>query len=244
MTKLSQKYIIPSYQTDCSYRLRPTSFMSIAQEAADVNAKELGFGHDTLVNHNIAWILSKVHVEFVDTPLWKEEIILNTWHKGRKGIFYLRDFLLTDMDGNERVKATTSWLLLNLESRSVVRHAPFDDEYGICSENAFEAPAAAVRMPKEQTPELVKEHIVSYSDIDKNQHANNAMYMRWSMNSIDYEITSKRPVKEFTINFNSETKIGEKVDIYRIMEEREDGLHVFLEGKVGEKSAYIVEIVF
>jgi hypothetical protein len=34
------------------------------------------------------------------------------------------------------------------------------------------------------------------------------------------------------------------VDLYRAIQETEDGLHVFIEGKVADKSAFIVEIVF
>jgi hypothetical protein len=47
-----------------------------------------------------------------------------------------------------------------------------------------------------------------------------------------------------TINFNNEIKPQEQVDLYRAMVDAEDGLHVFIEGKVEEKSAFIVEIVF
>ena len=51
-------------------------------------------------------------------------------------------------------------------------------------------------------------------------------------------------MKEFTINFNHETKAGDVVDIYRASVEKEDGLHVFVEGKLGDVSSFCVEIVF
>ena len=70
------------------------------------------------------------------------------------------------------------------------------------------------------------------------------MYMQWSMNAVGYDITSSRPVKEFTINFNHETKAGDEVEIYRAAVEQEDGLHVFVEGRTGDVSSYCVEIVF
>ncbi len=244
MSKYTEKFIIPCYNTDVACRLKPTAFMNIAQEAAGENAKHLGFGYDDLIKYNTAWILSRVHVVFIDTPKWKDEITLQTWHKGLDRLFYLRDFIMTDSEGRERVKATTSWLILDLETRKMVRHPQMDDEGTVCKENIIEKPADKVRMPRSAEPELVRTHEVSYSDIDNNGHTNNAMYMQWSMNAVGYEITSARPVKEFTINFNHETKIGDRVNIYRVMEEREDGLHVFVEGKVEDTSSYIVEIIF
>jgi acyl-ACP thioesterase len=108
----------------------------------------------------------------------------------------------------------------------------------------IDTPAEKVQLPKDAKAELVRRHTVSYSDIDTNGHTNNAMYMQWSMNSVGYDITSTRAVKEFTINFNHETKAGDVVDIYRVSVEKEDGLHVFVEGKLGDVSSFCVEIVF
>lgn len=244
MIKYTEKHIIPCYDTDASWRLKPTSFMNLAQEAAGRHAVYLGFGYDDLIRNNTAWILSRVHVEFVDAPKWREEVTLNTWHKGLNRLFYLRDFLVNDNEGKARVKATTSWLVLNLETRRLVRDPMLMEEGTVCKENVIETPADKVQMPKDAVPELVRSHAVSYSDIDTNGHTNNAMYMQWAMNSVDYETASSKPVKEFTINFNHETKAGDVVDIYRASVEKEDGLHVYVEGKLGETSSFCVEILF
>ena len=244
MIKYIEKITVPCYDTDASWLLKPASFMNLAQEAAGRHAVYLGFGYDDLIVSNTAWILSRVHVEFIDTPKWREDITLTTWHKGLNRLFFLRDFVLTDVQGKERVKATTSWLVLNLETRRLVRDPKLIEEGTVCTENAIETPADKVQMPKEVEPEFVMEHKVAYSDIDTNGHANNAMYMHWAMDAVDYDIASTRPVKEFTINFNHETKAGEVVKLYKAVVEKEDGRHVFVEGRLAEASSFIVEIVF
>lgn len=244
MIKYIEKITVPCYDTDASWLLKPASFMNLAQEAAGRHAVYLGFGYDDLIVSNTAWILSRVHVEFIDTPKWREDITLTTWHKGLNRLFFLRDFVLTDAQGKERVKATTSWLVLNLETRRLVRDPKLIEEGTVCTENAIETPADKVQMPKEVEPEFVMEHKVAYSDIDTNGHANNAMYMHWAMDAVDYDIASTRPVKEFTINFNHETKAGEVVELYKAVVEKEDGRHVFVEGRLAEASSFIVEIVF
>lgn len=244
MIKYIEKITVPCYDTDASWLLKPASFMNLAQEAAGRHAVYLGFGYDDLIVSNTAWILSRVHVEFIDTPKWREDITLTTWHKGLNRLFFLRDFVLTDAQGKERVKATTSWLVLNLETRRLVRDPKLIEEGTVCTENAIETPADKVQMPKEVEPEFVMEHKVAYSDIDTNGHANNAMYMHWAMDAVDYDIASTRPVKEFTINFNHETKAGEVVKLYKAVVEKDDGRHVFVEGRLAEASSFIVEIVF
>ena len=244
MKKYIQNHKIACYDTDAAWRLKPASFMNLAQEAAGNHAVFLGFGYDDLIKTNTAWILSRVHVEFIDTPLWREDITLTTWHKGLNRLFFLRDFILTDKDGKERVKATTSWLVMNLETRRLVRDPGLMEDGTVCTENALETPADKVQMPKDMEPEHVIDHVVAYSDIDTNAHANNAMYMQWAMDAVGYELTSTRPVKWFTINFNHETKAGDAVAMYRAIVEKEDGLHVFVEGRMEEVSAFCVEIVF
>ncbi|MBQ3207214.1 MAG: hypothetical protein IJB38_04295 [Bacteroidales bacterium] len=244
MNRLTQNLTIPCYQTDASWRLKPASFMDLAQEMANRHATVLGFGYDDLITSKTAWILSRMNIKFVNAPLWRDEVSLTTWHKGLNRLFFLRDFIMKDKDGNDCVKATTSWLVLNLETRRLVRDPHLMDEGTTCSDNVIETPAEKVQMPKDTEPEFVMEHVVSYSDVDLNGHTNNAMYMHWAMDAVDYAVASVRPVKEVTINFNHETKAGETVRIYRASLEKEDGLHVFVEGKVGDVSSFCVEILF
>lgn len=244
MKTLTQKYTIPCYDTDASWRLKPTSFMNLAQEAAGQHAVHLGFGYDDLIKTNTAWILSRMHIQFVDIPKWRDEVTLTTWHKGLDRLFYLRDFILTDAEGNPKVKATTSWLVLNLETRRLVRDPELMEDGTVNHENVIEAPADKVQMPKDVEPVLALEHVVAYSDVDMNAHTNNAMYMQWAMDAVEYDLASSRPVKELTINFNHETKAGDKVLIYRTTIEKEDGIHVYMEGKVGETSSFTVELIF
>ena len=244
MIRYIQNFVIPCYNTDASWRLKPSAFMDMAQEAAGLHAVHLGFGYDDLIKTNTAWILSRVNVKFVDTPLWRDEITLTTWHKGFNRLFFLRDFVITDKEGRERVKATTSWLVLDLESRTMVRDPNLVEGGTICMDNAVETPADKVRMPRGIEAEPVCEHVIGYSDVDMLGHANNAMYMHWAMDAVGYEITSERPVKEFTINFNHELKAGEKVTLFRSSVEKEGGLHVFIEGRTEAVSSFCVEIIF
>ena len=244
MNRLIQKHTIPCYQTDSKWRLKPASFMDLAQEAANTHAATLGFGYDDLIQSRTAWVLSRVNIHFLKNPLWRDEVTLTTWHKGLERLFFLRDFILTDKEGNECIKATTSWIVLNLDTRRLVRDPKLMDEGTTCSDNALETPAGKVQIPKDIEAKFVMDHIVSYSDVDLLGHTNNAMYMHWAMDALDYSLTSDRPVRELSINFNHETKAGEKVEVYRSEVEKEDGLHIFVEGKVENVSSFCVEFIF
>lgn len=244
MIRYTKDLTIQCYETDAAWRLKPASFMNFAQEAAGNHAVYLGFGYDELIAKNTAWILSRVHVVFNDIPKWKEDITLTTWHKGLNRLFFLRDFVLTDKEGRERVKATTSWLVLDLATRRLVRDPKLMEDGTVCTDNAIETPADKVQMPKDIEAVHVMDHVVAYSDVDMNGHTNNAMYMQWAMDAVDYDIASTMPVKEFTINFNHETKPGDVVAVYKARIIEGEGRRVYVEGKVDGQSAFCVEIIF
>ena len=64
------------------------------------------------------------------------------------------------------------------------------------------------------------------------------------MDAVEYDLASSRPLKSLTINFNHETKAGDKVVLCRAVVEKEDGIHVYVEGKVEETSSFTVELIF
>ena len=244
MIKYTEKHTIPCYDTDAAWRLKPTSFMNMAQEAAGRHAVYLGFGYDDLIKTNTAWILSRVHVEFIDTPKWREEITLNTWHKGLNRLFFLRDFVLTDNEGRERVKATTSWLVLNLETRRLVRDPKLMEDGTICTENALETPADKVQMPKDVEPELVRKHPVTWSEIDPNGHVNNVKYVVWAIDAVTQEDIKEKPLKKLLVNYDAEVMPGDVVKISRVRQETEEGIVYYITGKVSDKQNFSVKLLF
>lgn len=241
--KFRQHILIPCYDTDISQLLKPASFMDLAQEAANLHANILGFGYDNLMETRTAWVLSRMHIRFLRLPRWREEVDLATWHKGPERLFYLRDFLMTDSQGNRLVEATTSWLVLNIDTRRIVREAGICED-GICRDNAIAEPCGKVQKPDGCIMEKACVHTVSYSDVDMNGHTNNAMYLVWAMDAVGYDITSSRPLKEMKITFNRETRPGDEVTICKSCMETPDGLVFHIEGEAGGQSAFSAELLF
>jgi acyl-ACP thioesterase len=242
LQKYSGDYRIPSSDTDINSTLRPSAFLNLAQEAANINAQDMGFGYDELREANTAWILSRVHVIFHKLPKWRDQINIQSWHKGQKSLFYLRDFIVTNPEGEKLISSTTSWLVLNLETRRLVRNSAVADKLAeSINEDVIEEMAPKVQVPKDIEPVLAMEHKVVYSDLDVNQHVNNVMYTVWAMDAVGLEVTTQKPLKELKINFNNEIKPGDTVQIYKY----EISPEVFIiEGKVGDISSFIEELIF
>jgi len=252
--RFSTDITVPCYDTDASFRLKPAAFMDRAQEMAYLAAQALHFGYDDLQRHHTAWVLSRMRIDFLNPPKWTDETTLYTWHKGLDGLFFLRDFELRrqgDTDFADKSKAlvlcTSSWIVMNMQTRRLVRS---DEVLNMvpattqCPDNAIQTPCGKVVMPKNMPAEEVGRHKAAYSDIDVLGHTNNARYVVWAMDSIDYAEVAGSPVKSVSINFIKETKPEEVVRIFRSIEEIDGHRTYFIEGRIEDKPCFCARIDF
>lgn len=242
MAIYSIDHTITCYEADANKMMRPTAMLDLMQEAANVNASTLGFGYDEMMNSNTAWVLSRIHVKFNNTPKWRDEVNLKTWHKGVSKLFYLRDFILSDKEGNPMVLATTSWLIIDMNTRRLVRNS--DLALSDTAMHAIETPADKVVVPVDIEPELVRKHPVTWSEIDTNGHVNNVKYAVWAIDAVKQEDIKERPLKELLINYDAEVMPGDVVKISRIRQETEEGIVYYITGKVSDKQNFSVKLVF
>lgn len=213
----SENNIVKWHHVDIRQELKPYAFLNMMQEIAGNHANTLKFGYDTLQESNQIWVLSRIKVRFMEYPQWGEHLSLETWHKGMQSLFGLRDFILHKEDGTKAVCATSSWLIMNAKTRRIERNNVFNSNSEILNNgnktNAIETSCDKLKPQSEM--EFVREHTVMYSDIDNLMHTNNAKYIEWIIDSINFDIIKTHRIKEFQINYNAETKLGEKIEIYR-----------------------------
>lgn len=238
--KFCQDFIVPCYQTNARMALRPAGFMDVAQEIAYWAAESLGFGYDSLHIHHVAWVLSRMHIRFVQPLLWRESARLYTWHKGASGLFYLRDFDLRNAKGETAIACTSSWVVINEQTRRMVRpedlsHLMAVDEV----DDVIAEIAPKILLPKDVAAEPAGTHTVSYSDIDLNGHTNNARYVVWAMDCLPYE-DAEKPMKDLYINFNKETVPGETVQLSRFR----SGDAWIVEGKSDGKTCFVARMEY
>lgn len=238
--KFFQNICVPCYQTNRQTFLKPAAFMDLAQEIAYWAASELGFGYDTLHVHHTAWVLSRMHIHFDSYPKWRENVSLCTWHKGAEGLFYIRDFDMRGAAGERCIQATSSWVVIDEQSRHFVRPEDLQDLlHTACADSAIATPAPKIQLPREAQPEFAGEHTVVYSDLDLIGHTNNVRYVVWAMDCLPLE-QAELPVKDLYINFNKETTPGERIELFRV----QSGNAWYVEGRTEGKPCFIVKLEY
>lgn len=235
--KVSDSFAIKCYEVDSAKRLKPTAFMDMAQEMAYQAASAMKFGYYELIAKNLAWVLSRMRFRFLDTPHWEDEVTIRTWHRGAFGPFFVRDFEVVGKDGHRMIEATSSWVVIDVESRRMSH--PEDvlpKEDTACHDFAIETPAGKVMMPRGVEPEYVKTHKVAYSDIDLVGHTNNARYVAWALDCLEFGGDSIR-VDEVEIVFHHEARPGDEIALLKV---EKDGW-VYVEGRREETPVFCVK---
>ena len=205
------QYTIHSYEVDQDSRLSIVSAINFFQESAWRNADALGLGFNDLSAKNQFWILSRMYIEMYRYPLWSDVIQLETWPKGMENMFALRDFRLKSADGKELFGAgATAWLIIDGTTHRIQRIEQICCDIVCYPQNAVEHKPCKIAPAKEMTPQ--NRIIAGYTDVDVNNHVNNACYLNWAVNYLPVK-NEKITIRSAELNFLSEARLHSPVEI-------------------------------
>lgn len=210
----NEEILIKSYEVDFNKKLKLNSLFNYMQEAAYNHACNLGAGYEDLTSQGFFWVLSRVKIKVLKYPEWGDKIKLETWPKGTNRLFALRDFIIRDIKGNEIALATTAWLVLDGKSMKPQRvqalHNTLPDNEGKYALND-----ELIKLEGQNEYEFETARTAAYSDIDVNNHVNNAKYVEWIMDCFSEETYLKKDIKSLQLNFISQTRLGDSVVLKR-----------------------------
>ncbi len=201
--KYVEKRILQAYQCDRYGNVRPLILMNELQGVADTHAEVLGCGRTYLIEHNMAWVVTHYLVDIVEMPREAEELSFITWPSNMDGVRATRDFEVRGSDGRLMVRATSQWILINMDNRRPVRLDDSLPKWNIIHERAWDR-----KFEKYPDFEPTKFHTMKcrFDDIDVNQHINNAVYAVWATESVGYVYRSQHTLKRIELNFKKEIK--------------------------------------
>jgi medium-chain acyl-[acyl-carrier-protein] hydrolase len=202
------------YEVDYLNKLRVDSIFNYLQDAASNHAETLGWGYNNLIKENLTWILYRVKLIINNYKGMGDTIRIDTWPKGVDGLLALRDFKLFDENENIFALASSGWLLVDSNTMRPVKSEKLYKRINhvyLDSENAIIETPGKINAP--ENIEKIRERIIMYTDIDVNNHVNNAKYVEFALDCFSTEEFAIKEIKSIHINFLSELKYGDKVTI-------------------------------
>jgi acyl-ACP thioesterase len=213
--KYETSYTIPNRDVDFMKRLRPGSMFGYFQDIASLHSENIGTGVEHLANDlGIAWILMRMRVDILRTPMLYEDVKISTWPMENCKILYDRDFTLEDSRGEIIVRGASAWILMDLEKRELVKEKRFDYmKADFPRERALPERLGRIRMPP--GGKKIFDRYVTYSDTDYNGHMNNTKYIDVMMDSIGMDILRGYEPASIEVNYSRETRPGETLTLYK-----------------------------
>ena len=230
------KKIIQAHEVDFRNRLRIDSLFILLQDTAASHADSLNLGYSSLIKHNLAWVLSWVKVKIDSFPGFGDEIRTCTWPKKKYKLYSLRDFYIYNKNEDIICRATTAWLPINIKTKRII------DTSGLPAPINYQEKESAINeLPQKVAETDEKDFILSkkvrFTDLDLNQHVNNIRYIELIMDSFPVENYEKFILNEIEVNFISESKYDDEIDIYKTKDSSE--LYSVIEGENKESSKII-----
>lgn len=200
------------YDCDCHMRLKLSAVMKYIADIAGVDYTLKGYDHERLWKNGMVFLLSRTNIKIERMPVAYETLTLSTWEQGKKGSQFLRHFELFDEKGEKVITAATAWLLVNPETRKILRPEVFTGFMPVRGDKLpdCELPGK-LRMPENVA--LVGTRKIRYSDLDGNGHVYNAVYGDIACDFLPQAVLERQP-REFRINYQTEAVLGEELQLY------------------------------
>ena len=204
-----KRYAIHTYEVDPSGCAQLESLLNYLQDAAGEHAGSLGFGVIDLQKRHLTWLLSRYHIKVARFPIYGQSIEVSTWPSGKKGIFALRDFEVTDEEGRHLLAATTSWVLTDVDNKQPVRLSDYVPDDYTRNTRAIEDEFPPLPGLEKADSELALP--VLMKDLDFNRHVNNVVYIQWALEAAPPEILGSLRPLDIEVSYRAEAFYGDRI---------------------------------
>jgi len=221
-TVFQEDFTIRSYHIDLHRKLTIQKLCSFLSDIAGNHTVACGVGWEVMQEQHVFWVLSRLKIEVLSFPVWMDKIKISTWSMGTDGLYAYRNFRVEDENGTLLVKAASMWLMVNTETRRLVRPGEYMRDFPLCTERLLATDPE--KLPALNDPICFDPINVSFTETDMNFHMNNVSYIERVINAFDFDFLKEYEIEKFEINFLKEARNGDCVAVS--MEKIDD--HTFL----------------
>ena len=218
--KFSLKIKTNWHDTDARRNVRTSKIVEYMQETANRQCEASGLPLEKLRDEKgLAFILGALSLRVYKPLHAYDEIEVNTWCKEAKSYIFQRFFEII-RDGERIAEASSTWVLIDLEKKTMVRADNYDFMKGCFYYDQPVDPDAVpkkARIHKEIELFEVGKRRIAYSDIDYNMHMNNTHYPDMICDFLD-EMTDEKNkwrVASMSLSYIKESHLGATLTVTR-----------------------------
>lgn len=231
-----KKFILRVSDFSCFDTLKPSAILDFFQDVAGQHADILGIGFDDLIAKDLIWVLLRTKFDIIKNPKLYSEVIVKTWPHAKGKLDFDRDYLITDLDGNELIKGTSKWVIVNYRTRRLTLNSHIEYNCIPLSKKNYEEPFNKLNDFEINAGLKCFEYRTLFTDLDHNGHVNNIKFSDMILNAL--ELNSTEEILAFEINYLKELQKDLTIKNYVLRNEKE----IYVKGVASDSNIYLAKI--
>lgn len=219
-----ENYTIASYLVNLRGQAGLYAILNLIQDVGWMHAMHL----QVKLPKNMGWIFTRQKLLMDQWPPWNSQISIRTWlRKPESEAFLYRDYEI--LMGDRKIgECTSTFSVMDMSTRKLATQ-DWSEYSEIWRPEGYLAHQPAKIQAVNEIADLAKFEVRN-SDIDLNQHVNNTKYAQWILDAIPIDILRKgTDLHEYEVNFLSETKIGDVVQVQKSLKDETQGQSTFVQ---------------
>lgn len=233
--KFNEIHEVTFYECDINGTMTLPMLLNSVIKTSEAQSEQLQVSTDQLQKLGITWVITQHEMNIHRLPKVGQLIKITTQGTSYNKYFCYREFWVQDKEtGEQLAHIFSTFVLMDLTTRKMIS-VPDDLLVAFESEKIkrihkgphFHQPTdGAFHQP----------YRVRFSDIDSNKHVNNAKYLDWMVDCLDYDKLTQYLPQKVWIKFEKEISYGHTIDSFfsqRLLEEHDQfwtDHEIFVEG--------------
>jgi len=210
-----EKYITNDVELDVNEKLSVIEILKLMQRVTFSHSQLIGLDHQTMIDRdNAFWVITKMKVVCNNPIGANQKLTLKTWTRKPQAVRFLRDLQIKQKN-KILVKGVSEWCCLDYKTRTLRRSNSIkypDLQMEETTESNLNFTNLKVNVDKK---DFVYNKTIMPTDIDVNLHTNNLKYNIIALDAFSLNDLQNKIIKEYEIYFVNETKLGERIDVYK-----------------------------
>lgn len=211
MDTFSKKFLITYREVDSRNQMKMNAVVDFMQDMSRLHASSLEVAYDT-DDAPYYWIIMRTKVVLDEYPQLDDVIRMETYIEGLDRLFSVRRFNIYNATNKQIGYIQGYYLLMDRTAHIPVRMKSVDKNLAIHN-YSYQGDKLEKLNPQITEVKRCFTRRVYSSEIDSNNHMNNAHYVRWALDMFTTSELLKKPVREIQVQFVKEMLEGTEVSM-------------------------------
>ena len=207
----SETFTVHDFETDVNRNMTPGAILRRAQQISTDHCISLGIDTPLYERTHTAFLLAKFSLLLYQPIPAETSVLLTTKPSAPQHAIYHRYTSLCDQNGQLLCEVDSSWVLINTQTRRILRSAPQELPLPFMA-----APAKLLDASIQKADaSFIGDETAVYSRCDQNHHLNNTSYADILCDHLPHSLLLERQIQRVAIAYHKEIPLGNSFQLYR-----------------------------